>query len=370
VQRMKHFRAKSAWIIAAMLPIAGWATLARGSAPEPLPAQGAAQVALAAATSAPVAAAVPVQPGSAPRPWVQPVGARDDREYSAHRASFSLRFRGHESPFQLMSVFLLPGERLQLEVVEPGRRQFLAEAPDGALRAQGPATWSWDSPQKPGRYSLRVTETGHGGETVYLNAFVMVPYDGADRLNGYRIGRYGEATNPKTQPPRGFIEVRREDVGTWVSPHFRIEQFLSKQASDFPKYVLLQEPLLLKLERILEEVNAKGIEADTFHVMSAFRTPFYNASIGNKTIYSRHHYGDAADIYIDQTGDGWMDDLNGDGVVDQRDAQFLYDLVEGLHQHDEHFHVAFNGGLGLYAPRPGVHPPFVHVDTRGERARW
>jgi uncharacterized protein YcbK (DUF882 family) len=120
----------------------------------------------------------------------------------------------------------------------------------------------------------------------------------------------------------------------------------------------------------LEEVNERGIETQTFTVMSAFRTPFYNRAIGNTTLYSRHLFGDAADIYIDRQGRGWMDDLTGTGVVDVRDARVLFDLVEDLHQGDGEFHLAFNGGMGLYRPRPGVHPPFIHVDTRGHRARW
>ena len=47
--------------------------------------------------------------------------------------------------------------------------------------------------------------------------------------------------------------------------------------------------------------------------MSGYRTPFYNRSIGNQTRFSRHVYGDAADIYADDDGDGKMDDLDGDG---------------------------------------------------------
>jgi hypothetical protein len=28
------------------------------------------------------------------------------------------------------------------------------------------------------------------------------------------------------------------------------------------------------------------------------------------------------------------------------------------------------GGIGLYHPNPGAHQGFVHIDTRGYRARW
>jgi hypothetical protein len=50
---------------------------------------------------------------------------------------------------------------------------------------------------------------------------------------------------------------------------------------------------------------------------------YYNARIGNETGFSRHLYGDAMDIYVDQNGDGHMDDINRDGRVDTNDARFL-----------------------------------------------
>ena len=56
-----------------------------------------------------------------------------------------------------------------------------------------------------------------------------------------------------------------------LSPHFTLGQFVCKQAGGYPKYVVLRERLLLKLERLLEAVNAKGHAAETFHVMSGYR---------------------------------------------------------------------------------------------------
>jgi uncharacterized protein YcbK (DUF882 family) len=66
--------------------------------------------------------------------------------------------------------------------------------------------------------------------------------------------------------------------------------------------------MLIKLEALLEAANANGWEAKSFYVMSGFRTPYYNSSIGNDTSSSRHLYGGAADIWIDNDGDGQMDD--------------------------------------------------------------
>ena len=131
--------------------------------------------------------------------------------------------------------------------------------------------------------------------------------------------------------------------------------------------MVLRERLLLKLEAILEEVNRRGIAADTFHVMSGYRTPFYNAAIGNVP-YSRHQYGDAADIFIDEhPRDGVMDDLDGDGKVDVGDADLLRGIVEEMSA--ESWWDRFVGGLGLYSTN-AHHGPFIHVDARGYRARW
>jgi uncharacterized protein YcbK (DUF882 family) len=144
-------------------------------------------------------------------------------------------------------------------------------------------------------------------------------------------------------------------------------QFVSKQSGGFPKYLVLRERLLLKLEMLLEEVRSAGIPATTFRILSGYRTPFYNQSIGNETRYSRHVYGDAADIYVDDDGDGTMDDLDGDGKSTLDDARVLAGVVEELSL--KSWYQPFEGGLGLYKPN-AAHGPFVHVDVRGSPARW
>ena len=91
---------------------------------------------------------------------------------------------------------------------------------------------------------------------------------------------------------------------------------------------VLRQPLLVKLEQLLEEVNERGREAHTFTLLSAYRTPSYNAAIGNETTYSRHSYGDAADIFVDANEDGRMDDLNRDGRHNLADAHWLGEIVD------------------------------------------
>jgi len=201
---------------------------------------------------------------------------------------------------------------------------------------------------------------------------VIVPYSDleGETLNGYRIGNY--PARPLRglsiyRPPRGFIEVTPENQATLVAPHFRLEQFLCKQEGGWPKYVVLKERLLLKLEVILEAVNRKGYKASTFAILSGYRTPYYNRLIGNVR-YSRHVWGGAADIYIDENPkDEMMDDLNADDRIDYRDADVIYDIIDEMY--GQPWYAPFIGGLGRYKRTRG-HGPFVHVDTRGFHARW
>ena len=76
-------------------------------------------------------------------------------------------------------------------------------------------------------------------------------------------------------------------------------------------------------------------------------------------------YGDAADIFVDADGDGKMDDLTGDGRVTLADARWLAGVAERV----EATHPSLTGGIGIYRAN-GAHGPFVHVDVRGNRARW
>jgi hypothetical protein len=80
---------------------------------------------------------------------------------------------------------------------------------------------------------------------------------------------------------------------------------------------------------------------------------------------SRHQYGDAADVIIDADGDGRMDDLNRDGIVDFRDTDVINRAVERV----EWRYPELVGGLGLYRAM-GPSGPFAHIDVRGKRARW
>lgn len=290
--------------------------------------------------------------------------------FSPEKASFAIKAKGIAIPYSVFSIFVMPGEAVSVEVM-PDRQdtRFALEASEGGVYEDANA-WVWEAPRRSGHYQLSVVDEA-SGESILLNAFVMVPFDHQEAsLNGYRIGQYQAKPlkgNPAYVRPQGFVEVTPANEHIQVAPHFTLGQFVCKQPGE-PKYLALQEALLLKLERLLEAVNNEGIAASTLHVMSAYRTPSYNWSIGNRTVYSRHLYGDAADVFVDVDGDNYMDDLNGDGVVDKADARLLAKLVEEHAEHGDHHHDLV-GGIGIYSPA-SHRGPFVHVDVRGHKARW
>ena len=58
--------------------------------------------------------------------------------------------------------------------------------------------------------------------------------------------------------PAGFIEVTRENQDTRISEHFRLADFLTHDQHDvWPKYVVLREALLDKLELTIAELERR-----------------------------------------------------------------------------------------------------------------
>ena len=268
----------------------------------------------------------------------------------------------------LFSLFMQPRETLRIthpygngEV-----RLTLSGQTFGIATAGG---WRLTAPETPGIYALEMAHSG-SGEVMGLNLFVAVPASRmeGEYLNGYRIGRYPPARKNRSDydPPRGFFEVTADNADTRLSPHFTLRQFVCKQEATYPRYVVIRESLLVLLEGLLEDVRSRGYDVDTFGVISGYRTPWYNRKIGNVP-YSRHVYGDAMDIFIDVDRDGLMDDINGDGLRNRQDIDRFFGIVEAFKARPENSRLI--GGIGRYG-RTSRHGGFVHMDTRGYRARW
>lgn len=222
----------------------------------------------------------------------------------------------------------------------------------------------------PGIFTVRDSSTGRPFSFVTL-----LPFSAKARgvVGDYRLGRWpAEKRRPRSdayENPDGFIEVTEQNQTTAVSDHFQLRDFLTHNQRDvWPKYLVLKEALVDKLELVIADLSNRGVRAERVSVMSGFRTPEYNepgVGRGGRAVDSRHQFGDAADIFVDENGDGRMDDLNHDGRVNTKDAKVILESVERV----EAEHPDLIGGAGLYRATR-AHGPFLHVDVRGTRARW
>jgi hypothetical protein len=256
-----------------------------------------------------------------------------------------------------------------LAAMEPDHVPPLADsalATDSARVAVAPeSSGVWNAAIRVGSVLKQVTD------------FSVITLTPISRRRSGRIGLYYIGTWPTERgrarrgyvTPSGFIEVTAENQDTPVSDHFALGDFLTHgQDAVWPKYLVLDLRLVDKLELVLLDLQERGHITNGVHVMSGFRTPQYNASGGNtggRASLSRHMYGDAADIFVDNDGNGWMDDLNRDGKVNIRDSEVIQAAVERV----EREHPTLVGGSGVYAAGSG-HGPFIHIDVRGYRARW
>lgn len=291
--------------------------------------------------------------------WAQPV-----------KQALPLSVRGIDINLPLFSLFALPGEEIRLGFYQTGTDGITLTLDERSRGTVSADEWRVRAPRTPGLYALRVAHAASGRET-RLNLLVMVPAarvsDG--HLNAYRIDSYPEPRARHAalyQPPAGFIEVTPALRRLQLSPHFQLEQFLCKQKSGFPKYLALQERLLILLEKLVPVIQQAGFAVKTLSPISGYRTPYYNRMIGNVP-NSRHVFGDAYDWYVDADGNGRMDDINGDGKLDGGDSRALFKLVDSFLARPAS--AIFVGGLGRYKPTAS-HGGFVHTDTRGYRARW
>ena len=236
------------------------------------------------------------------------------------------------------------------------------------------------APSRPGVWRVLLAAGKALQPITDFSVITMLPFEAkkSGRIGTYLIGSWPSergAVGPKKAPadryanPRGFIEVTLENQDTPVSEHFQLRDFLTKgQANVWPKYLVLSPRLVDKLELVLKDLEERGISTEGVFVMSGFRTPSYNAGGGEtsgRADLSRHMYGDASDIWIDNDGNGQMDDLNRDGRVDIGDSRFILESVERV----ERANPELVGGTGVYRAASG-HGPFIHIDTRGYRARW
>jgi hypothetical protein len=225
--------------------------------------------------------------------------------------------------------------------------------------------------QNPGVYVVPDSDAAQP-----ISFITLLPFESKVRgtLGSYRVGYWpeekGRLRNEAYENPDGFVVVTPENQDLQVSEHFRLRDFLTHDQQDvWPKYMVLEDALIDKLELVIQDLNAHGVHVEHMAVMSGFRTPQYNAQgvgrKGGRAKDSRHQFGDAADVFVDNNRDGRMDDLNHDHRVDSRDAKVIVAAVERV----ERAYPELAGGGGVYRATR-AHGPFAHIDARGWRARW
>jgi len=282
------------------------------------------------------------------RPAAASLASASDSVITAHRTIFSDTLAGRSG-------------KLKARLVSPRRT--------GGIRILR-ELFGESASQRPGIY--QATDSASGRRIAFIN---LLPFQARERgkVGTYRIGFWPGESRPawmRDKSPEGFIQVTMDNQDTPLSDHFRLRDFLTKdQQAVWPKYLVLREALVDKLELVIADLQQRGIGVRHLQVMSGFRTPQYNVQgvgpKGGRATDSRHQYGDAADVFVDNDRDGVMDDLNGDGRVDMKDARILLESVERI----EREHPDLVGGAGLYKAT-SAHGPFVHIDVRGHRARW
>ncbi len=271
--------------------------------------------------------------------------------------------------------------KLRANLQAPGETLPADTLPSGAVAtfssksgARTEPTSALETPGKTGIWSLAIAI---GNAIRPVADFSVITLKPASAEQGGRIGLYYIGNWPSARktsratytPPSGFIEVTQEDQNTFLSDHFRLRDFLPHdQASVWPKYIVVSMKNVDKLELVLTDLEQHGIPSKGVRVLSGFRTPQYNRGGGDprgRASLSRHMYGDAADIFIDNDGNGSMDDLNHDGRINLNDARVVLAAVNRV----EAAHPSLIGGCGVYAGT-SAHGPFAHIDTRGYPARW
>jgi len=270
--------------------------------------------------------------------------------------------------------------KLRASLQQPGAHLPVDTLPQGAAVTfssgeSAESTSIANAPRATGIWSLAIAI---GNAIRPVADFSVITLKPASAKQGGRIGLYyignwpsarGRSVKARYDAPRGFIEVTQDEQDTELSDHFRLKDFLPHdQPNVWPKYIVVDMKLVDKLELILAELEKQSVNPAGVRVMSGFRTPQYNRRGGDprgRATLSRHMYGDAADIFIDNNRDGRMDDLNHDGRININDARVVLAAANRV----EAAHPSLIGGVGVYSGT-SAHGPFTHIDTRGYPARW
>ena len=235
---------------------------------------------------------------------------------------------------------------------------------DGYPSSGSGSSIGWRAPRNHGVFYIDVST-----EDTIEKYTILVPVESCrwrtTTLNSFPLGSY-EDGNSRDRIPDYFVELKSSSMGAMISTHLTLGQFLCHVEGSYPQYMAFDLRLADKLEAVLAAVQEVYPQASDIHNISGFRTPAYNASIGNDTTESLHLYGKAADIWIESwPSNNLMDDIDRNKRVDVYDGEYLVEIVRMLEVEGE----VVTGGASAYRWIPS-HGPFVHIDIRGSRAVW
>lgn len=281
----------------------------------------------------------------------------------------------------------------------------------GQLASLGEGRYEFNPPAEGGdvridfRGRLKI-RTSRGDEaslsgTVSLQLICPIAWETLPAEIQERIGKYpviGKGSSFAAyadfyKRPTHFYCVTDENEGWTISPNFALGDFdlkfeytspESPPLNQLPQYIALDLNLVAKLERILGGLQEAGIAVNSLGILAGYRSPAYNhwkkeqGGVGGKYTkgLSTHMYGCAADFFVDQDGDGVMDDLNKDGKIDQEDAQWVREnVVDAVDCEAQETKSGLAGMCGIYpehdVPDRDPQTPNLHIDIRGYSInRW
>ena len=269
----------------------------------------------------------------------------------------------------------------------------------GKVQSVGDNQIVWHAPTAPGHYPvlceiesrtrLSVASGSDTPKSRDLPVFrasttfhFLIPYEfqpeGSGVLNGYPVGVYpnenaGDVKSVIAQhrdryrPPRWFVPLTSATRELYVSPHFRLREFMPQAPKDATVYFPYNSNLNRILETIVEDLTTSATPEPHLRILRGFIPPYEAEQMrrgGVRLItFSRHQYGDGVVVVANNDGSDKMGDLNGDGKVDVRDAETLARVIQSAQKR-----LGLPGWIGVYAERPDnllPETPMVGFDVRG-----
>ncbi len=135
----------------------------------------------------------------------------------------------------------------------------------------------------PGPTDPEVCYPGPSGD--YSSCVALVPWSSSW---GSEYG-YPQHDSPQYTAPLRFVDLSTADPGLAIESNFVLDEVMQQWKG---RYGVFQPHVVEKLQAIRDQTGGP------LHITSGYRSPAYNASVGGVT-YSRHMYGDAADIWSD-----------------------------------------------------------------------